>query len=215
MVPYFSNGVGIFTGLSDYPPALELHFNSPPTPPSPPAMPRPPPYAPGKNPQPPPPPSPISMLEFNSATASTDGGCESTYIRSDNPTTNYAHETGHWWDGQSSHGHRDYVLVQFTDIFGHADHQIHPHDMIAKASLNYYVDLSYSGNAVGAEASVHEVKNKWSGGSVTWNSFAGERGLTTEEYDGDRVGEADARTQGWKEVDVTGSIQKWLDETNP
>lgn len=212
--PYFSNGCGVYTGVSSYPPSIELHYDAPPSPPSPPAPPSPPFITP---PPLPPPPTPITMLDYNSETATYTGGCQSTYIRSDynDRNSNYAHTTGHWWDGQSSAGNRDYVLVQFPDIFGPLADRIHMHDQISHAFLRYYVDVVFDGNAVGAHADVHEVSRAWNAQNVTYANFVGANGLTQEDFNSQSVGIALANSVGWHELDVTVSIQRWLNSPDP
>ena len=209
-VPYFGNGCGIRTAAwatVAQQPALEVHFDAPPAPPSPPAPPRPPYTIP-----PPmgPPPTIPGMLEFNSQTAISSGGCQSTMLRSSEPNIANGQLTNLWWDGLQVAGYRDYVLVQFTAIFGSAYNLIKPHDIITSAKLRYFVDLSASADSVGDYASLHEILKPWAATTTTYNSFAGNRGLlVNEDYRSVEVGIAPATPAGWYEIDVTMSVGAW------
>jgi hypothetical protein len=150
------------------------------------------------------------MLEFNSQTATTSGGCQSTMLRSSTPDTAQWQLTNLWWDGEQADGTRDYVLVQFTDIIGNAGYHVHRHDIITSAKLRYFVDLTASSNSVGNYAGVHEVLKPWEATTATYNSFAGNRGLiVNEDYSSVQVGIARAEVAGWNEVDVTSSLGPW------
>ena len=209
-VPYFGNGCGIRTAAwatVAQQPALEVHFDAPPAPPSPPAPPLPPYTIP-----PPmgPPPTIPGMLEFNSQTAISSGGCQSTMLRSSEPGIAFGQLTNLWWDGLQVAGYRDYVLVQFTAIFGSAYNLIKPHDIITSAKLRYFVDLSASADSVGDYASLHEILKPWAATTTTYNSFAGNRGLlVNEDYRSVEVGIAPATPAGWYEIDVTMSVGAW------
>jgi len=212
-VPYFGNGCGIRTAAwatVAQQPTLEVHFDAPPPPPA---------TGPLS-----PPPIPIGMLEFNSQTATVSGGCQSATLATDAPNSNFGPLAAPGlapssevlsWDGFSVTGHRDYVVVQFRDLFGTASHQIHPHDIVTAAKLRYFVDTAFDGSAVGNPASVYEVFRPWSANTVTYNSFAGNRGLIVgEDYSSFPIATATTPTGGWQEVDVTASILRWLG-TNP
>ena len=77
------------------------------------------------------------------------------------------------------------------------------------ATLRYNVDTSYSTNAPGAQASLHEITQPWSSATVTWNSFTGSAGLNTNEYNAAMVSTVYANPAGWHEVDVTASVNSW------
>ncbi len=173
-------------------------------------------------PRTPPPPSPpmlppFGMLEFNSQTANVSGGCQSATISTDNPNRNQGPLAAPGaapssellsWDGASITGHRDYVVLQFTNLFGTASHQIHPHDIVTAAKFRYLITDD------GDQASVHEILHPWNANTVTLNSFAGSRGLTVgDDYRAEVIATAPG-TSGWKEIDVTASILRWLG-TNP
>ena len=160
---------------------------------------------------------PFGMLEFNSQTASVSGGCQSATISTDNPNRNQGPLAAPGpapssellsWDGASITGHRDYVVLQFTNLFGTASHQIHPHDIVTAAKFRYFI------SDVGEQASVHEILHPWNANTVTLNSFAGSGGLTVgADYRAEVIATAPG-TSGWKEIDVTASILRWLG-TNP
>eukprot|EP00900_Chrysochromulina_parva_P016882 jgi/Chrpa1/25195/Chrysochromulina_OHIO_Genome00027399-RA len=151
------------------------------------------------------------MLEFNSQTATTSGGCQSTMLRSSEPGIAFGQLTNLWWDGLQVAGYRDYVLVQFTAIIGSAYYLIKPHDIVTSAKLRYFVDIAASTNSVGDYAGVHNIIKPWDATTATYNSFAGNRGLLVDEdYSSVQVGIAYATVPGWNEVDVTSSIRGWL-----
>jgi hypothetical protein len=188
---------------------------SPPPPPSsPPSPPPPPPPSPPSLPPPSPsrpPPVPTFTFDYNGENSSDTGGCQSTWIRSDSPDYIGAQDTGLWWDGSSSVGHFDSVLVQFTDIIGLGPNQLRPHDQIQRATLRYNVDETFSGNARGASAQLHEISKEWSANSTTFRTFAGAQGLNEAEYRTPAIATAFANPRaGWYEIDVTASVQSWV-----
>jgi hypothetical protein len=128
---------------------ISLHApRAPPLAPPPPSPSLPPPRAPPPpSPSLPPPPPPAFSYVYNGENSSYTGGCQSTWIRSDTPDYVGAQDTGLWWDGSSSTGHFDSVLVQFPDIIGLGPYQLRPHDQIQRATLRYYVDLVWSAPA--------------------------------------------------------------------
>jgi hypothetical protein len=142
------------------------------------------------------------------------GGCQSTWIRSATPDYIGAQDTGLWWDGSSSTGHFDSVLVQFPDIIGSGPNQLRPHEQIQRATLRYYVDLTFSGNALGASAQLHEISKEWSANSTTFRTFAGAQGLNEAEYRTPAIATALANRVGWLEIDVTASVQSWVNGVN-
>jgi hypothetical protein len=224
-VPYFANGCGIRTAA--WPtvaqqPVLEVHFDAPPAPPSPPAPPRPPPSPPLPPPRAPPPPSPslppspppAFSYVFNGENSSSTGGCQSTWIRSNPADYVGAQDTGLTWDGSSSVGHYDSALVQFTDIIGLGPNQLRPHEQIQRATLRYYVDETFSINARGASAQVHEISTAWNANSTTFRTFVGAQGLNEDEYRTPAIATAFANRSGWFELDVTAGVQSWVSRAN-
>jgi hypothetical protein len=171
-----------------------------------------PPSAPPPPTQPPSPPA-FSYV-FNGENSSYTGGCQSTWIRSDPPDYVGAQDTGLWWDGQSSTGHYDSVLVQFTNIIGLGPNQLRPHEYIQRATLRYYVDTALSAVAVGATAQVHEIAIPWDANSTTFRTFAGAQGLNEDEYRTPAIATALANLAGWFDVDVTASVQSWVNRVN-
>jgi len=208
-VPYFSNGCGIRTRADTTVanrPSLVLYLNYPPPPPPSPSPP---------SPSPPPPSQPPSFnLDFNGQNSIYTGGCQSTWIRSD--TRNYigARDTGVWWDGSSSVGHFDAVLVQFADIIGLGPYQLRPHEQIRRATLRYFVDTTFSTNAPGASASLHEISIPWNASVTTFNTFTGAQGLNEAEYRVPMVATAFATGAGWFNIDVTASVNRWINGTS-
>ncbi|KOO27553.1 hypothetical protein Ctob_005074, partial [Chrysochromulina tobinii] len=124
----------------------------------------------------------------------------STWIRSDTPDYFGYQDTGLWWDGSSSVGHYDSVLVQFTDIIGLGPNQLRPHEQIQRATLRYNVDETFSANARGASAQLHEISKEWSASSTTFLTFAGAQGLNEAEYRTPAIATAFANPRaGWYE----------------
>ena len=225
-VPYFGNGCGIRTAawatVAEQP-VLEVYFDAPPAPPFPPAPPHPPPSPslppprapPPPSPSLPPPPPPAFSYVFNGENSSSTGGCQSTWIRSDSPDYVGAQDTGLWWDGSSTTGHYDAALVQFPDIIGSGPNQLRPHEQIQRATLRYNVDPSFSANAPGATApgataQLHEISKPWSANSTTFRTFVGAQGLNEAEYRTPAIATALANRAGWFELDVTASVQSWV-----
>ena len=159
-------------------------------------------------------PPPVNELNFNGEFSDYTGGCQSTYIRMHLPDFNGHFSTGLWWDGQSAQGFQDAVLVQFTDIIGHGPNQLRPHEHIFQAFLRYNVDPSYSSNAPGNHAQLHEIAVPWNASTVTWKSFTHDKGLNENEYrTTPDLGLALGQPIGWHEIDVTESINAWIDGT--
>ena len=201
-----TNGVDIHlsTASSANTPYLDVPRARPPPPPSPPP--------PSPSPPPPSPPSqpPSFYLDFNGQNSNYTGGCQSTWIRSDNRNYTGALDSGVWWDGSSSDGHFDAALVQFTDIIGFGPFQLRPHEQILRATLRYYVDPTFSANAAGDSASLHEVSIPWNASVTTFNTFTGTQGLNEAEYRVPMVATALATQAGWFNIDVTASVQSWV-----
>ena len=179
-------------------PYLDVPTVTPPTAPPPPS------------PSLPPFPPPAFSYVFNGENSSYTGGCQSTWIRSDTPDFIGAQDTGLWWDGSSSVGHFDSVLVQFPDIIGSGPNQLRPHEYIQRATLRYNVDETFSTNAPGASAQLHEISKEWSANSTTFRTFAGAQGLNEAEYRTPAIATAFANRDGWFEIDVTAGVQSWV-----
>jgi len=159
-------------------------------------------------------PPPSFYLDFNGQFSSYTGGCQSTWIRSD--TRNYigALDTGVWWDGSSSMGNVDAALVQFTDIIGLGPYQLRPHERVLRATLRYYVDTAFDAIAIGNSASLHEISIPWNASVTTFNTFTGTQGLNEAEYRVPMVATALATRAGWFEIDVTASVNGWVNGTS-
>jgi len=175
-------------------------------------------------------------LDFNGQFSNYTGGCQSTWIRSDSPDYIGANDTGLWWDGSSTTGHYDSALVQFPDIIGSGPYELRPHEQIQRATLRYYVDLVWSAPAgatarrelfihthtphthlpppsppsTGATAQLHEIAIPWDANSTTFRTFVGTQGLNEDEYRTPAIATALANRVGWYEVDVTASVQSWV-----
>eukprot|EP00900_Chrysochromulina_parva_P013120 jgi/Chrpa1/21809/Chrysochromulina_OHIO_Genome00025890-RA len=162
----------------------------------------------------PPSPPPAFSHMYNGENSSYTGGCQSTWIRSDTPDYVGAQDTGLWWDGSSSTGHFDSVLVQFTDIIGLGPYQLRPHDQIQRATLRYNVDETFSATARGATAQVHEISTAWNANSTTFRTFAGAQGLNEAEYRTPAITTALANRAGWFDIDVTASVRSWVNGVN-
>ena len=119
-----------------------------------------------------------------------------------------------WWDGSSSLGHFEAALVQFTDIIGLGPYQLRPHEQILRATLRYYVDTSLADNAAGDSASLHEVSIPWNASVTTFNTFTGTQGLNEAEYRVPMVATALATGAGWFNIDVTASVNRWVNGTS-
>jgi hypothetical protein len=197
-------------------PYLDVPAVTPPSAPPPPSPSKPPPRAPPPpSPSLPPLPPPAFSYVFNGENSSYAGGCQSTWIRSDTPDYIGAQDTGLWWDGSSSVGHYDSVLVQFPDIIGSGPNQLRPHEQIQRATLRYNVDETFSANARGASAQLHEISKEWSANSTTFRTFAGAQGLNEAEYRTPAIATAFANPRaGWYELDVTASVQSWINGVN-
>jgi hypothetical protein len=195
---------------------ISLHApRAPPLAPPPPSPSLPPPRAPPPpSPSLPPSPPPAFSYVYNGENSSYTGGCQSTWIRSDTPDYVGAQDTGLWWDGSSSTGHFDSVLVQFPDIIGLGPYQLRPHDQIQRATLRYYVDPTFSANAPGATAQVHEISKEWSANSTAFRTFAGAQGLNEAEYRTPAITTALANRVGWFDIDVTASVRSWVNGVN-
>jgi hypothetical protein len=146
---------------------------------------------------------PSFTYAFNGENSSDTGGCQSTWIRSDSPDYIGAQDTGLWWDGRSSFGHFDSVLVQFPDIIGLGPNQLRPHEQIQRATLRYFIDTNFSASAVGATAQVHEISKAWSANSTTFRTFAGAQGLNEAEYRTPAIATAFAKA----DVDISLVLQ--------
>ena len=162
---------------------------------------------------------PFGMLEFNSQTANVSGGCQSATISTDNPNRNQGPLAAPGaapssellsWDGASITGHRDYVVLQFTDIIGSGPNQLRPHEQIQRATLRYYVDTNFSAFAVGATSQLHEISIPWDANLTTFRTFVGAQGLNEAEYRTPAITTAFADRAGWFEIDVTASVQSWV-----
>jgi hypothetical protein len=161
-----------------------------------------------------PPPPPAFSYVFNGENSSYTGGCQSTKIASDSPGYNGAQQTTVEWDGSSTTGHFDSALVQFTDIIGLGPNQLRPHEQIQRATLRYYVDTNFSLNAVGATAQLHEISKAWNANVTTFRTFVGTQGLNEAEYRTPALATAFAYQPGWYELDVTASVQSWVNGVN-
>jgi hypothetical protein len=102
------------------------------------------------------------------------------------------------------------VLVQFPGIIGLGPNQLRPHEYIQRATLRYNVDETFSANARGATAQLHEISKEWSANSTTFRTFVGTQGLNEDEYRTPAIATALANRSGWFEVDVTASVQSWV-----
>jgi Tol biopolymer transport system component len=142
-LPYFSNGCAVYTGLSSYPPALELHYLAPPSPPHPPSPPYPPPS--------PPIPPPVTILSGPSVTSDT-------YVRN-----GYSARGGYsygWWDGPftTPSGSTSAILIKFDlSNTGLAS--------VSDASFHYHIDNS------GDTATIQELAVTWDDQTVTYDSL--------------------------------------------
>ena len=162
------------------------------------------------NPPPPSPAPPANGLTF----AGDVGGCQSTYIRQAFPETDFSADSLISWDG-GYYGGNEVALLQFTDLFGESDHQIHSHEEIVHANLFYAVAKP------GSDAQWHEVSVPWSTPGTTWKSFTADTSVlrgtmgapvaeTAYPY---RAHRFDVYT--WHSVDVTSSIRRWKDQNVP
>jgi hypothetical protein len=147
---------------------------------------------------------------YNGENSSYTGGCQSTRISSDTPDYVGAQDTAIEWDGSSTTGHFVSALVQFPDIIGSGPHQLRPHEYIQRATLRYYVDVVFSASATGATAQLHEISIPWDANSTTFRTFVGAQGLNEAEYRTPAIATALANRAGWFELDVTASVQSWI-----
>ena len=197
--------------ITNLPPSM------PPPPPPPPSLHSSPPSRPPPPPLLPPPPFdsfPSFTYAFNGENSSYTGGCQSTWIRSDTPDYVGAQDTGVTWDGSSTVGHYDSVLVQFPDIIGLGPNQLRPHEYIQRATLRYNVDETFWVNARGATAQLHEISKPWDANSTTFRTFVGTQGLNEDEYRTPAIATALANRSGWFELDVTASVRSWVNHVN-
>ena len=119
-----------------------------------------------------------------------------------------------WWDGSSSLGHFIAALVQFTDIIGLGPYQLRPHEQVLRATLRYYVDTVFYATAIGNSASLHEISIPWNASVTTFNTFTGAQGLNEAEYRVPMVATALATQAGWFNIDVTASVNRWINGTS-
>jgi hypothetical protein len=76
------------------------------------------------------------------------------------------------------------------------------------------VDPTLDASALGASASLHEISIPWNASVTTFNTFAGRNGLNEAEYRVPMVATALATRAGWFEIDVTASVNGWVNGTS-
>ena len=127
----------------------------------------------------------------------------------DQPDTAYGDETWVEWDGDEprNSGKDNFGLLRFEDIIGTGAGQIPPGSTVLSATLTYTVDNS------GDSATLNEAAVNWTE-STSYNTLGSTAGVQSEDY-GDEVASVDGSSTGSHSVDVTDSIQGWLEgETN-
>jgi hypothetical protein len=64
--------------------------------------------------------------------------------------------------------------------------------------------------STGATAQLHEISIPWDANSTTFRTFVGTQGLNEDEYRTPAIATATANRVGWFEIDVTASVQSWV-----
>ncbi len=134
-----------------------------------------------------------------------------TFLQQINPNTNLGSTTPLKWDTDDGGGF-DYTLIRFNNIFGTGAGQIQPTDTITSATLYYTV--GGDANAIGNDATVHEVLVNWVE-SDTFNTFGGEPDVQPDEYGASSLGTAAGGVLGQASVNVTSSLIAWQANGSP
>jgi hypothetical protein len=107
-------------------------------------------------------------------------------------------------DGPSGSGETAQALLRFDDIVGDGERQIRPGSTVDTATLT--LECVDGGDG----ATLHQMRTGWDGGD-TWTSVGG--GIQTDDSDAasDSIARTSAVAAGTFTVDVTASVQAWVD----
>jgi hypothetical protein len=136
-------------------------------------------------------------------------GTQDTFLQQAVPGNVNGALEGFEWDDSDPNGsvNQNVALIRFDDIFGSGSGQVPVGANILSATLSYTVGPSSA--AVGVTAQLHEVRVAWDE-SVNWNTFGSTAGVQTDDYDATVVADAPADALGTYQVNVTGSLQRWV-----
>ncbi len=155
-------------------------------------------------------PTPVTVT-YQEGVSSYAGTIDTT-IKFDEPTSSYGNQVYFEWDKQESSGTTPETgLLQFGNIFGSAAGQVPLGSTIYAATLQYRTYTNSNSN--GDDASVYESLVSWDEDS-TYNTFGGDAGVQTDEYNSTLVATAEAGSNNTNyTIDVTASLQRWSDGT--
>lgn len=142
-------------------------------------------------------------------------GTVDTYIQEDPASTDNDNSAaqGFGWDADDPSGstYDAYALLRFAGLIGSGPDRIPAGATIDEATLVYTVGAD-SGGPEGDDGLLHEVLVPWPE-SVSWNGFGGDPGASAgDEYDPTSVGTLIAPGAGSFMLDVTSSVQAWIDD---
>ena len=110
---------------------------------------------------------------------------------------------------RAAHKH---VPGEHRRLFLHRHHPHHPHHPHAPHTHTPHMHLPPPSppSTTGATAQLHEISKAWSANSTTFRTFVGAQGLNEAEYRTPAIATALANRAGWFELDVTASVQSWV-----
>ena len=143
---------------------------------------------------------------YNAYTGTVD-----TFIQEASPDSINGDMEGWEWDlSDGSPAGSNFGLIRFDNIFGTNPGQIPPTAQMTSARLTYTIGGPQ--DATGEPARVHEINVVWDE-SVSYNTFGGDPGAAIgDEYDPTIIDTALADTLYAHTVDVTSSLQAWLQD---
>jgi hypothetical protein len=150
-------------------------------------------------------PDPTSDVWFQQGTDGYDGASD-TYLSEANPDTSYASAEAVTVDASEPQGSGNdaQALVRFGDIVGDGDGQIPPGSTVDGATLE--VETTNDGDG----AAVHRMLTGWSDDD-TWASLGDGVQADGNEATADPDTETGAVGEGVTAIDVTASVQAWVD----
>jgi hypothetical protein len=135
-------------------------------------------------------------------------GTRDTYLAQATPAVASGSAAFWRWDTDNppSSNNWEYGLIRFDDIVGGGAGQIPQGSTVQSATLTIYVE----NGTVAPAGEIDEAAVSWNEATTTWNDFGGEAGVQADEY-GAVVGAAPLAT-GSVNIDVTASVQKWVND---
>ncbi len=121
---------------------------------------------------------------------------------------------GSEWDDDDPNGEGtvNVALIRFENIIGSDPGQIPVNSDIASATLSY--TIGGDGGPDGVTAELHEARVDWDQSSVNWNNYGSDAGIQVDEYDSTVITDMPAPAVGNYPVDVTSSLQDWVNGTS-